>query len=109
MEVKEDYKNLNQTRKIFWLCRKILKKVPARREEEEEEEWAGSTRGRSTRREEEIHAFHMEKLFNMSCFLLIQLGECLYAIYSILLFMVCRYGPNGSNSSLGRERLSHEG
>ncbi len=46
------------------------------------------------------------RLFNMTTFALIQFGELSFALYTLLLFICMRYGPNASYSAVGPERVN---
>ena len=58
---------------------------------------------------EEKRALHLETLFNTTCFFFIQVGECMFAVYTTLLFVVVRFGPNSDHSSLSKSRVTEDG
>ena len=58
---------------------------------------------------EERQTAHLETLFNTVMFFFIQSGECMYAVYTLILFSVCRHGPNAEFSSLSPDRVTDEG
>ena len=79
-----------------WIFRKVLKKKPTIKKVKD-------------LTEDEKLVYHLDTLFNSVCFFFVQMGECMYAIYTTILFLVCRFGPNSQNSALSTERISDKG